>query len=354
MARTALLVTVLSAALGAAVPEAQAGPPRVATDIPPVHSLVARVMQGIGEPALILPPGVSPHGHAMRPSEAAALAEAELVVWVGPTLTPWLGRALSSLAEGARSLPLAEAGQTVLLEFREGASFGPHAHGGDASEADGSGHDHPADEPHHDAHAHGATTPGGGTGDAGQRPHGAGNGEAGGKAGATDPHAWLDPSNAVSWLGLIAEALAGIDPENAAEYQANAAAAQRELEALSAELAAAVAPLRGRPFVVFHDAYNYFENRFGIEAAGALSIADGSPPGPARVSEIRDLIASSGARCVFAEPQFPADLIDTVTEGTPARVAVLDPVGAALPPGPELYPELLRGLAASLESCLGD
>lgn len=307
MRQTALRVTAFLAALAGGSLPALADPPRVATDIPPVHSLVALVMQGLGEPELILPPGASPHGHSMRPSEAAALAEADLVVWMGPALTPWLERAVASLAEDARSLSLLDAEETMLLDFREGATFGAHA-------------DHESEAEGH---------------------------------GVVDPHAWLDPRNAALWLDVIAEALADADPENADDYRTNAAEGQAELEALTAELTGALAPLRGRPFVVFHDAYRYFENRFGVEAAGAIAIADGSPPAPARVAEIRNLVAESGAACIFAEPQFPAELIDTVTEGTGARAAVLDPVGAALPAGPDLYPQLLRGLAASLTDCLG-
>lgn len=300
----ALALTVALAAL-----PARADAPRVAADIPPVHSLVARVMQGVGEPALILPPGASPHGYAMRPSEAAALAGAAVVVRMGDTLTPWLGRAVDALSPEAVSLDLLETEGTTLLGYREGAAFGHHDH---SAEADRDAPDHAS----------------------------------------VDPHAWLDPGNAKVWLGAIATSLAEADPGNAVTYARNAAAGRAELDALIAELSETLEPVRGRPFIVFHDAFHYFEHGFGVEAAGAITLGDGSSPGPARIADIREAIRQTGATCVFTEPQFAPDLIETVVEGTGARMATLDPLGAALPPGPDLYPRLLRGLAHELADCL--
>lgn len=334
---------------------ALADPPRVATDIPPVHSLVAQVMQGVGKPDLILPPGASPHGYAMRPSEAAMLAEADLIVWTGPILAPWLERAIDTLGANAASLELLETEGTLLLEFREGVAFEhehghehghgaeeDHAHGGHGDDGDegDEGDEARASDAHHDHDA-----------EAGRAERADQEAHAHDHAGA-DPHAWLDPQNARVWLGAIADALSEADPANAATYARNAAEGQAQLDALADELAKTLAPIRDRPFIVFHDAYHYFEHRFGIEAAGAISLSDASPPGPARISEIRDVLARTGAACVFAEPQFAPGLIETVTEGAPARAATLDPVGQSLEPGPDLYPRLLRDLAAGLRDCL--
>jgi zinc transport system substrate-binding protein len=302
--RRAVLALAAALAAGAAAAE----PPRVAADIAPVHSLVARVMAGVGEPGLILPPGASPHDHAMRPSEARALADADLVFWVGPELTPWLARAIGTLAPDAKAVGLMEE-SAARLALRHGATFAPHEH----------------DEPGHDEPGH---------------------------ADGIDPHAWLDPENAKAWLDAIAAALAAADAANAAAYAANAAAAKVEIDALGERIDARLAPVRGRGFVVLHDAFHYFERRFGIAAAGAIWLSDASAPGPARVEEIRRTVAQLGATCVFAEPQLDARLIATVTEGTPARPGVLDPLGAALPPGPELYPRLLQDLADGLADCL--
>lgn len=158
--------------------------------------------------------------------------------------------------------------------------------------------------------------------------------------------------NAARWLGGIAAELARLDPENAAIYAANAQAAQAELATLQADIAARMAKLSG-DFVVFHDAYHYFEARFDIEAAGAISLSDASDPGPARVAEIRDLVAETGIQCVFVEPQFNRGIVDAVFEGTGVRIGVIDPIGANLAPGPGLYPALLDAMAHSFESCLG-
>jgi len=302
----ALAVAVLLALPLRAAAESEAGAEVVAS-IAPVHSLVARVMQGAGTPYLLLPPGASPHGHALRPSGAAALERAALVFWVGPRLERRLARPLTTLAAGARVVRLADIPGQTRLALREGAVFEAHDHGSE-----------PAIE-----------------------------------EGEADPHLWLDPMNAKLWLGAIAAALAEADPARRALYLANAEAARAELDALAAGIEARLAPVRGRPFVVFHDAFHYFESRFGIEAAGAVALGDARAPGPARIARIRDRIRALRAVCLFREPQFRSALVATVAEGTGVRVGVLDPLGASLPPGPDLYPDLLRGLAESLADCLG-
>lgn len=309
---------------------AAAAAPRVVADIAPVHALAARVMQGVGAPTLIAPPGASPHDYALRPSEAAALARADVVFWVGEALTPWLPGAIAALAPEAASIALRDAPGVTLLPLRHGADFAPHDHGdaarGDAAHGD-EGH---GDEGHDAARDH-----------ADDRDHA-----------GLDEHLWLDPENAKAWLGAMAAALSAADPANAARYAANAEAGRAELGALSAAIAATLRPAQGRPFVVFHDAYQYFENRFGVPAAGAVTLGDAAPPSAARVAQVRAIVARLGATCVFAEPQFAAGVVDAVAEGTGARVAVLDPLGAALAPGATLYPDLLRGLAGALADCL--
>jgi zinc transport system substrate-binding protein len=304
---------------------------RVVTDIPPVHSLVARVMEGAGEPVLILPPGASPHGYAMRPSEAAALSGARVVFWIGEELTPWLRRAVEALAPDAASLELLDVEGTLLLAYREGTSFTHHAQTGEEHERGRTG---------------------------GEREHGTESDErdqANGEHvhGARDAHAWLDPENARIWLDAIATELAKIDPANADIYTRNAEQGRIEIDALVLELTGMLAPVRHRPFIVFHDGYHYFEHRFGVEASGAISLGDASSPSPARIAEIRETLRRLDACCVFAERQFPSDLIETVVEDTPARTATLDPLGVAQTPGPALYPELMRALARDLRGCLG-
>jgi zinc transport system substrate-binding protein len=325
-----------SAAAALLAGTASADVPRVAADIAPVHSLVARVMDGVGIPDLILPPGASPHEYSLRPSEAAALQEADLVFWVGADLTPWLEDAIGTLAEDARVTALLEADGIDLLDLREDALFEAHDH--DHGHAGEHEHDHAedatADDHDHDDHAHDAD---------GHDEH---------AHGAQDPHAWLSPDNAAIWLNAIAGALSAADPENADAYFANAAAGREEMAALRSEVDGMLGPVRDGRFIVFHDAYQYFESAFEIPAAGAISLSDASEPGPARVAEIQARIRAEGIDCVLAEPQYNPAMVATVLDGTEAATGVLDPLGVGLETGPGLYPDLIRGLARELAGCL--
>lgn len=278
---------------------AQAEAPRVVADIAPVHSLVARVMEGVGEPALIVPPGASPHDHALRPSEAAALAQADAVIWMGGDLAPWLDRSVGRLAPEALRIALPEVEGTVRLPARD-----------DPLLRVDHGHDH----------------------------------------GDVDPHGWLDPVNAATWLEAVAEGLAGLDPANAAAYRANAEAGRDELAALEAEVDDALAPFRGTRYAVLHDAFQYFEARFDVPASAAVAFGDAADPGPSRLRAVRDALRSEGVACAFAEPQLDPGLLEVATDG--ATTGVLDPLGAAHEPGPDLYPALIRDLARSLLGCL--
>lgn len=303
--------------------------PKVATDIAPVRALVARVMEGVGTPELVLPANASPHGYSMRPSEAAMLEQADLVFWVGPELTPWMGKALGQLASGAVVVSLLHEGGGVELQMREGAAFAAHAHDEDGDSHGHSDDDHDAgeDQENHDDHAH--------------------------EDEIIDPHAWLDPENGKAWLSVIADHLVRVDPENAATYLANAKAGQEEIDAAMTEVQALLAPVRDAPFVVFHDAYQYFETRFGTAAKGSIALGDAADPGPRRVAAIRDLVRASGVACVFSEPQFNPKLVATVTEGRDIAAAVIDPMGVGIADGPGFYPDLIRGIGTAVADCLG-
>jgi zinc transport system substrate-binding protein len=333
-----------------------------------VHSLVAKVMDGVGTPDLLVQPGASPHGYSLRPSEAQALDNADIVFWIGEGLEPWLEGSLEALAGDAHKVELAEVEGAVELPFREGATFEAHSHDhgedhdhdhaeehaegehdhdhdhdhdGDHAESDHD-HDHDHDEDHAEAeadhdhdHDHDAEEAG-----HDHDHHGA------------DPHAWLDPENARVWLTVIAEELAEHDPDNADAYRANAEAGREELATLIDEISAQLDPVRGKNFIVFHDAYQYFENRFEISAAGSISIGDASDPSPARIEEVQDKVTELGVSCAFSEPQFNPNLVQTVLRGTDASTGVMDPLGAELALGPDLYPQLLRNLSATLVECL--
>ncbi len=295
--------------------------PRVATDIAPVHSLAAQVMSGIATPDLILPPGASPHAYSMRPSEAAALQDADIIFWIGEALTPWFERNITSLAGDAEAVELLHASATITLAPREGTAFDAHVDHDEHGHAEKDDDDHK----HGDDHDHGPL----------------------------DPHAWLDPQNAKTWLDLIAATLAAADPENAAQYSAHAAKAKARIDAVAASIAAQLAPLNGKRFVTFHDAYQYFERRFDVPSSGSIALSDAQKPGPARLLQIRDHVREDQIACVFTEPQFNAGVVDAVFEGTAAKVGVLDPMGSHLTPGAGFYSDLLTDLAANMAGCLG-
>ena len=292
--------------------------PNVAVDIAPVHSLVARVMQDVGAPDLIIRSGASPHDYRLRPSEAKALQDANLVIWMGKELTPWMEDAVKTLSTEAAILTLLEKDETTLLEFRESVLFEEHDHD------DHSDEDHAETEDQdHDEHAHGAH----------------------------DPHAWLSPKNAKIWLNLIAAQLSTADPDNASTYFVNAAAAVTEIDTLMADVSTMLDPIRGNSFIVFHDAYQYFETVFEFPASGAISLGDATDPSPARIARVQDRIQERKIQCVLAEPQFKKGLVVTVLEGTDAQTSIIDPLGDALEPGPALYPQLIRNMAKTLVDC---
>jgi zinc transport system substrate-binding protein len=295
---------------------AAAAVPGVVASIPPVHSLAAAVMEGRGSPKLLLPGGASPHATTLKPSDAAALQAAGVVFWIGPDLETFLEKPLQALAGKAKVVALSQAGGIALLPYRQGSAWGPHAH-------DDHGHGHGKEA--HDDHDDESTR---------------------------DMHLWLDPRNAIAMAKAMAETLAAADPDGAALYHRNATALSERLAALDQRLQQELTPLRGRPFIVFHDAYQYFEARYGLTAVGAVTVSPEHQPSARQVAAIRQKIRDSGAACVFSEPQCPPKLVATVTEGTPARSGVLDPLGAALTPGPAAYPALLQGIADALNQCL--
>ena len=335
MSRKLLTLSLTATLMGGT---AYADTPLVAVDIAPVHSLVARVMEGVGTPDLIIQPGATPHEYSLRPSEAAALQNADLIFWVAPDLTPWLTDAIKTLAPDASVTELLEADGTIELDIREGALFEAHDddddHDGEDDHDEEAHDDHADEEAGHDDHDDEVAM------------------DDGHDHGAHDPHAWLSPQNAMTWLNVIAGELSVTDPDNAGAYFANAAAGRAEIEVLIDEVNATLEPVRDGQFIVFHDAYQYFEMDFDFPASGAISISDASDPSPARIVEIQSRIAEQGIDCVLAEPQFNPGLVATVLDGTEAQTGILDPLGSDLEPGPALYPQLIRNLSTALAGCM--
>lgn len=293
---------------------AAAQSPRIVASIAPVHSLVAGVMAGVAEPVLLVPGSGTPHGYNLRPSDVRELSGAALVFRIGDSLERFLSKPLAEARVPA--VALLEAPGVTLLALREGGVWGDHGHGEPADAEAAPDHDH---EDHDDI----------------------------------DPHIWLDPRNAIAMVDAIAAALTDIDPQHGPRYRANATRLKQRLERFDADLAARLAPVAERPYVVFHDAYQYFEHRYGLAAVGSITVDPELRPGARRVQEIRHQIQNRGALCVFSEPQFRPALVAVLIADTPAGTAVLDPLGSGLASGPELYFELLHRLAGALTGCLG-
>jgi len=310
----AMAVTLAIAAILFAEAGRTAAAPVVVTSIKPVHSLVSAIMQGVGTPELIVDGAASPHTYNLKPSNARALQNAKVVFWVGPGLEAFLEKPLEAIGSDAVVAELDKAPGLTKLKFREGGAFEPHDHGdhSDGDDHDGDGHDH----------------------------------------GAFDTHLWLDPQNARAMAAEITTTLVAADPANALTYQANAKALDDRLDALDKEITGIVSPVKDKPFIVFHDAYQYFEHRYHVRVAGSITVSPETIPGAERIAEIHKKVGELGATCVFAEPQFQPRLIDVVIEGTKAKAGVLDPEAATLDAGPDLYFNLMRGIANSMKDCL--
>ena len=304
---------------GGAIAGPAAADIRVVASIKPVHSLVSAVMAGVGKPHLLMRGKASPHTFTMRPSDAAALQEANVVFLIDEAMETTLARAIDALAGKARVVALADAKGLIRRPLREGGAF----------EADPE-HDQDKDDKDHAREEAG-----------GHHDHG-----------EFDMHVWLDPVNAWTMGRAIADTLSEADPTNAAKYKANARALLPRLDALTAQISAAVAPVRGKPFVVFHDGYRYFEDHFGLNAVGSMVVSPGRSPGAKRLRQLRAKIRELGVACVFAEPQFDKRIVNVVVEGTKVRPGTADPLGAAIKDGPELYFTLLRNMAAAFTDCL--
>ena len=278
-----------------------AASPNVVTTIAPVHSLVAGVMGDLGQPIFLLASGASPHVVALRPSQARSLTQADLIVWIGEDLERWLVRPLATLGDDAKSLELASLADTRLLPTRQ--------LGHDAS---------------HTGHGHHA---------------------------GVDPHAWLDPDNAKIWVNAIAAALSEIDSTNAAAYKANASQTIAAIDQAASDVDALIASLPDRRFVVFHDALQYFEHRFGVEAMGSLAGTAAERASAARMANLQEAIALDSVSCALYEPEHGPGSFEGLTADRTIKLSMVDPAGLALVPGPQLYPNLLRAIASSIENC---
>lgn len=297
----AATLAILGVPAGAEVPE-------VVTDIPVVQALVSTVLGDLGDPMLLLDAGADAHDFQLRPSQVRALNGADLVIWIGPEMTPWLDRAMAGAA-GPHALALLDVPGTTLRPGR-GAEAPADAAGGDA----------PAE---------------------------------GHEQGGRDPHAWLDPDNAALWIGRISDALVDLDPGNAVAYRANASLAQTRIETLDRALGARLAPADGAGLMVAHDAYGYFADHYGLSIVASLAAGDAASPGAAHLAKLRAALESGAVACIFPEAAHDPAPVATLAEGTPVRIGrPLDPEGRAMAPGPDLYPDLLTAMADAIADCV--
>ncbi len=303
MKRVVQIISISVMAFGWAVIGIDAGEKRlrVVASIKPVHSLAAVVMEGAGSPRLLVRGAASPHTYTLRPSDAAALQRADLVFWVAEAMEMFLTKPLAALPSKARVVQLSAVPGITLLPVRDGGLW-PEEEEGDHHEEEGS----------------------------------------------IDMHIWLDSENAEAMVQAVAAALGAADPDRASLYQSNARGVRRRIQAMDAELRSRLRPVGDVPYVVFHDAYQYFERRYGLNPVTSISMGSGKSQGARRILEIQKWIRRARVVCVFAEPQFKPALIETVIEGTGIRTATLDPLGADLDPGPEQYFQMMRNMGESL------
>ena len=298
----------------AAVHVSTAHATEVVVSIKPVHSLVAGVMGESGEPRLMVTGAASPHTYQMRPSDAGALSAADLIVWVGEGMETFLERPIAVLGSGAEVVTLHEAAGMELLPNREGGIWHDEDAEVHVDEHDGHGHDHVE----------------------------------------FDMHVWLDPGNARRIVEVVRDTLIRIDPGRVETFRANADSMRMRIDRLESSLRERLAPVRQRAFIVFHDAYGYFEHAFGLNGKGAVAVDPARLPGARRIAELRGALAEHDVRCVFTEPQFEPDLVRTVIEGTEVRTEALDPLGVDVEPGPDAWFAIMRGLGDAVAECLGD
>ena len=280
---------------------------QVVTDIAPVHSLVARVMEGVGEPAMIMARGANAHTYNMRPSDASKLNDADVLFWIGPSLTPWLEKAVRALDDRALSIELMQSDGTTLFENRQDAAF---SH----------------DDGHNNGHAH--------------------------EHGEFDPHGWFDPENAKLWLDRIAAELTRLDPANADVFKRNALTGQREINTVIKAARSRFSQLDDPRFIVYHDAYQYFSSRFDLPTVGAISISDSSRPSVSRMAEVRNLFTRENVNCVIVDPLYNKGLVQAITGNVQARILVIDPLAADFSLSSNLYTEWLLLAAEQLSECL--
>ena len=360
----------------------------VMASIKPVHSIVSMVMGKTGKPGLIVDGAASPHTYSLKPSQAQEIAKADVIFWIGHTLEPFLEKPLDTIGANALQIELMDTAGIEKFEFREGGAFEGHGdhdghddhddhddHDEDHDDHDEDHDDHDEDHDDHDDHDedhddhddHDEDHDDHAKHDEDEDDHDdhddhdedhddhddhddhSGHGHA---EGESDPHIWLDPQNAKTVLAHVAHVLGDVDPANKETYEANADAAIQRVDKLISSIEMDLGSHKDGGFILFHDGYQYFERRFGLQAAGAISINPDVAPGAKRMSEIRKVLSNPDVKCVFTEPQFEPKIVTAILDGTDKKSVEIDPLGANIKAGPDLYFTLLQKMSASFKTCL--
>ena len=309
---------------------------KVVTSIKPIHSLASYVMDGVGKPDVIVDGYNSPHGFSLKPSHAKMLENADLVIWVGEDLEAFLEKPLNTIAKKAKNIEVMDLKGIKKLEFREKNIFEGHDdHGHDEHKDEHKEHGHDEHKDEHKEHGH--------------DEHKEKDAHEGHHHGEHDPHVWLDPMNAKVIVKEITKQLVQLDSKNSAAYKANSKKALADIDMLTKAIKKDLN--KDLRFVVFHDAYQYFENRFNIKVLGALTVNTDVMPGAEQLSEIREVIEHEKVNCIFSEPQFNPSIIKSIAKDTKVKTGILDPLGAKLDKGKKLYFDLLNDMASSFKGC---
>ena len=309
---------------------------KVVTSIKPIHSLASYLMDGIGKLDLIVDGYASPHGFSMKPSHAKMLQNADLIFWVGEGMENFLEKPLNSIAKKGEKIELMETKGLQVLKFRERNIFDEHNH--DDHDDHGKKEEHDDHDDHDD---HGKKEE--------HDDHDDHDGHEGHAHGEYDAHIWLDPMNAKVILNEMVEHLIENDPKNEAKYKSNLDKALKDIDKLTIDVMTELS--NSVSSIVFHDAYQYFEKRFNVNILGAFTVNTDVMPGAEQLAEIREIIKHDKVSCVFSEPQFNPDIIKAVAKDMNIKTGVIDPLGATLNPGKDLYFDLIRNMSASFKGC---
>ena len=345
------LSLVAACCISATAFSAEAEVPETAVSIKPIHSLIAGIMVDIDEPWLMLRGAASPHTYQFRPSEAQKLDQAELIVWIGENMETFLSRPIENLGADAKVITLHEVPGIRLLPTRLGGLFGDDDH---AVEEEEDGHGEEEEDGHGDEEAedgHGEEEEGHAEGES-EDFHVDEHADHGHEHDEFDMHIWLDPNNASIIVQTLVEILAGLDPDRATAYHVNADRMLLRIETQKDSLARQLEPVKGEGYIVFHDAYQYFERAFGLEPTGSVAVDPSRAPSAKRLSELRSALSENEVRCVFVEPQFKPDLVETIVEGTGVRTATIDPLGVDVEPGPDAWFTIMDNMADAFSECL--